>query len=245
MTLGAHVVELRNRLLISALGIVLGMVAGFYFGTFVIELLSQPIYEIAASKNASLNFDTITSGFDLRMRIALTVGVVLSSPIWLYHIWAYFVPALSRREIGYAVGFLGSAIPLFLAGCYAGWSVFPNIVKLMAGFAPDNASNYFPALGYFQFALTLMLVVGVAFVLPVFLVLLNFVGILTASSIIKGWRVAILVITLFCAMATPAADVISMLVLAVPMVALYFAAYGVAFIHDRLAARRLAKEGLA
>ncbi|MGO3887036.1 MAG: twin-arginine translocase subunit TatC, partial [Mycetocola sp.] len=75
-------------------------------------------------------------------------------------------------------------------------------------------------------------------VLPVLLVLLNFVGVLSASAIISGWRVAILVIVLFCALATPAADVISMFILAVPMIVLYFAAYGVAWIHDRRLRRK-------
>ena len=86
-----------------------------------------------------------------------------------------------------------------------------------------------------------MLAVGVGFVLPVFLVLLNFVGILSAQAILRGWRVAILVITLFCAIATPAVDVASMFLLAIPMVALDFAAVLVATLHDRAAARRLAK----
>jgi sec-independent protein translocase protein TatC len=84
----------------------------------------------------------------------------------------------------------------------------------------------------------LVLACGIAFVLPVFLVLLNFVGVLTAVTIIKGWRVAILIITLFCALATPAADIVSMFVLAIPMVILYFAAAGVAWIHDRGVAKR-------
>ena len=83
-----------------------------------------------------------------------------------------------------------------------------------------------------------MLAVGIAFVLPVFLVLLNFVGVLSAKTILKGWRIAILVICLFTAIATPAADVVSMFLLAIPMVILYFAAVGIATIHDRRAAKR-------
>jgi sec-independent protein translocase protein TatC len=84
----------------------------------------------------------------------------------------------------------------------------------------------------------LVLATGIAFVLPVFLVLLNFIGILSAKAILKGWRWAILAITLFTAIATPAADVVSMFLLAIPMVALYFAAWGVSALHDRAVARR-------
>jgi sec-independent protein translocase protein TatC len=75
-------------------------------------------------------------------------------------------------------------------------------------------------------------------VLPVFLVLLNFIGILSAKGILKGWRWAVLAITLFTAIATPAADPFTMLLLAAPMVALYFAAWGISALHDRAAARR-------
>ena len=87
--------------------------------------------------------------------------------------------------------------------------------------------------------LKLVLAVGVAFVMPVFIVLLNFIGILSAKAILKGWRVAILLICLFTAFATPAADVFSMFLLAIPMLALYFLAVGIAFWHDAVRAKRL------
>jgi sec-independent protein translocase protein TatC len=108
----------------------------------------------------------------------------------------------------------------------------------MTSFAPPEDSAFITARAYLDFTIKLMLVVGIAFVLPVFIVLLNFVGVLSAQGILKGWRVAILVIVLFTALATPAADVISMFLLAIPMIALYFAAAGIAAIHDRRAAKR-------
>ena len=241
MSLGAHLIELRKRLFIIAAGVVVAMIAGFVFSEWAIDQMAAPITEIAGERGqALLNFDAVTGAFDLRMKVALTLGIVASSPIWLYQIWAFLVPGLTRKEIGYALGFLLSAVPLFLAGCAAGWWVMPHIVELMAGFTPANASNFFNAGIYFDFVLKLLLAVGIAFVVPVFLVLLNFVGVLSAAGIIKAWRVAILVIVLFCAIATPAADVISMFVLAVPMVVLYFAAYGIAWLHDRRAAKRQA-----
>jgi sec-independent protein translocase protein TatC len=239
MSLGAHLVELRKRLFISALAIVIAMVIGFIVSEFAIGAMAAPITEIAAGRGkALLNFDNVTGAFDLRMKVAFTIGIVVASPIWLYQIWAFLVPGLTRKEIGYALGFLLSAVPLFLAGCAAGWFVMPHIVELMVGFTPADASNFFNAGIYFDFVLKLVLAVGIAFVVPVFLVLLNFVGVLSAEAIIESWRVAVLVIALFCAVATPAADVISMFILAVPMVLLYFAAYGVAFLHDRRATKR-------
>lgn len=242
MSLGGHLRELRKRIYISALAIVLGAVLGWFFSDAILAMLREPIYAIAASQNrvATLNYDAITSAFDLKLQIAITLGFVISSPVWLYQIWAFFIPGLTKTEKQYSLGFFLSAIPLFVAGCAAGWMVFPHIVELMTGFAPENDSTIINAKVYFDFVLKLVLVVGIAFVLPVFLVLLNFAGVISARSIIRSWRVAILLIILFTAIATPAADVLSMFLLAIPMVGLYFAAAFIAWLHDRRAAKKLA-----
>lgn len=242
MSLGGHLRELRKRIYISALAIVLGAVLGWFFSDAILAMLREPIYAIAASQNrvATLNYDAITSAFDLKLQIAITLGIVISSPVWLYQIWAFFIPGLTKTEKQYSLGFFLSAIPLFVAGCAAGWIVFPHIVELMTGFAPENDSTIINAKVYFDFVLKLVLVVGIAFVLPVFLVLLNFAGVISARSIIRSWRVAILLIMLFTAIATPAADVLSMFLLAIPMVGLYFAAAFIAWLHDRRAAKKLA-----
>jgi sec-independent protein translocase protein TatC len=240
MSLGQHLLELRRRLFISAAGILLGAIAGWFLSDFVWDQLREPIYAIieAQHRNAQINYPDITSAFDLKLKISFYVGTVLSSPVWLYQIFAFLVPGLTRTEKRYTFGFFFSAVPLFLAGCAAGWFVLPNVVELMTGFAPTEDSAFINAQGYFDFVLKLVVAIGIAFVLPVFIVLLNFAGVISAASIIKSWRVAILVITLFTAIATPAADVVSMFLLAIPMVALYFAAYGIAWLHDRRAARR-------
>ena len=242
MSLGAHLVELRNRLFISALAIVLGMVVGFILSDFILSALTQPIADLAAEqgREASLNFTDVSSAFDLRIQIAFTVGVVISSPVWLYQVFAFVMPGLKKKEKRYAVGFVCAAVPLFLAGCVAGWFVLPHMVTLLTGFAPEGTTALLTARSYYDFVLKLVLAIGIAFVLPVFVVLLNFAGVISAASIIKSWRIAVLVIILFTAIATPAADVISMFMLAIPMVALYFAAVLVALWHDRIAARRAA-----
>ena len=243
MSLGEHLREFRKRLYFAAIGIVVGGVGGWFAADFILDALRRPIYAVAESQGrvATLNYDGVTSAFDLKLQIALTVGIVLSSPVWLYQIWAFFVPAMTRREVKYVLGFFLSAIPLFFAGCYAGWLVFPRIVMLLTSFAPTDDSSIITAKIYFDFVLKLVIVLGVAFVLPVFLVLLNFAGVLSAKSILKSWRVAVLLIALFTAIATPTADVLSMLLLAAPMVVLYFLAVGVALIHDRRKNRALAE----
>lgn len=269
MSLGEHLVELRKRLTRAALAIVAGTIVGWMIydlgwigqllepllpgaadalhrqGTW--EALSGPVFAIAEAQNVdsatvAINFTNITGAFDIQFQVALAAGIVLSSPVWLYQVFAFFVPGLTTREKRYTFGFLFSAIPLFLLGCVAGWFVLPRIVEVMFRFVPDNATTLYDAKYYLDFVLKLMLAAGIAFVLPVFLVLLNFLGVVRGMTILRGWRWAVLGIVVFTALATPAADVLSMVLLAIPMTVLYFAAVGISLWHDRVVDRRVARE---
>ena len=242
MSLGEHLIELRKRLTIAAIGILFAAIGGFILSDRVIEFLLIPIAEVANDRKILLSYTTLTEQFDLKFQIAIVLGILISSPIWLYQIFAFFVPGLTGREKRYTFGFFFSAVPLFLGGAAVGFLIFPHMVALLTSFNGSSlAVTYLSARPYYDFVMKLVLACGIAFVLPVFLVLLNFVGVLSAKTILKGWRVAILVITLFCALATPSADIVSMFVLAIPMVILYFAAAGIAWIHDRGVERRNAK----
>lgn len=238
MSLGQHLVELRKRLFRAALGVLAGAIVGWFVYPWVWAGLRAPIEIIAKSKNAALNYQGITTAFDVHMQIAIYAGILVSSPIWLYQIFAFLVPGLTGKEKRYTFGFVFTAIPLFLAGCVAGWYVVPHIVILLNSFVPAEDVAYIDAKDYLGFVLKLILAVGVAFVLPVFLVLMNFIGVMSGKAILKGWRIAVLMITLFTAIATPAADPFSMFLLAIPMVFLYFVAVGISFWHDALAARK-------
>jgi len=238
MTLGQHLIELRKRLFRSALAIIVAMIAGWFLADFVWDALRDPILTIAKAHHATINYSNITSAFDLKIQIALTIGLVISSPFWLYQIFAFLVPGLTGREKRYTFGFFFTAVPLFLAGCVAGWLVLPHIVVLLTSFVPNEDASFIEAKDYLTFVLKLVLAIGVAFVLPVFIVLLNFLGVLSGRGILKAWRVAVLLICVFTAIATPAADVMSMFLLAIPMVVLYFAAVGIAYWHDALARRK-------
>jgi sec-independent protein translocase protein TatC len=242
MSLGQHLVELRKRLVIAAAAILLGAIGGWFLSDFVLVQLQNPVHEagLLTHRTVSFNFQGLTSPFDVRIQLAITIGAVLSSPIWLYQIWAFIVPGLKRRERRYVYGFLGTAIPLFLIGCAIGWIIMPHMVQLLTSFAPQSTTSFISVDDYVDFITKLVIAVGIGFVMPVFLVVLNFIGVLGAKTILKGWRIAIIVITVFTAIVTPSADVISMFVLAIPIVALYFAAAFVAWLHDRSAARRAA-----
>ncbi|HEY4225896.1 MAG TPA: twin-arginine translocase subunit TatC [Pseudolysinimonas sp.] len=239
MSIGQHLVELRRRLMIAGIGIVVGTVGGWFLSELVWDGLRAPILVIASAHHqASINYSSITSAWDVRFQVAIMLGILVSSPLWLYQIFAFLVPGLTGRERKYIFGFFFTAIPLFLAGAVVGWLVLPRLVNLMVSFVPGQDTSIIDAKYYLDFVIKLILATGIAFVLPVFLVLLNFIGILSAKTILKGWRWAVLAITIFTAIATPAADPLSMLLLAVPMVVLYFAAWLISALHDRAVARR-------
>lgn len=241
MSLGAHLVELRKRLMIAAAALVLGMIVAFIITTPIIHWITEPIRVIAERRGddfSALNFTAVTSAFDLRMRIAFSIGIFLSAPVWLWQIWAFIMPGLTRKEVRYTVGFVASAVPLFFAGCWVGMLIVPHVIELMWSFTPEGGVNFYNASDYYDFVFKLMIVVGVSFVLPVFLVALNFAGVMSGAAILKGWRVAVLIATIFAALATPAADVVSMLMLAGILIVLFFAAAGLSMLFDRRRARR-------
>lgn len=243
MSLGAHLIEFRNRFLKAAIAIAVGLIAGWYLSDWVWDVLRQPMIELQINgKTALIQHTDVTSGFDTKVQISLFIAILIASPVWLYQIWAFIVPGLTRKERWYAIGFLGTAMPLFLAGIYAGWLVLPNIVRLMAVFQPQEDAFQITARSYLDLTIKLLLAIGAGFVMPVLLVLLNFLGILRGSSILKSWRLAVLGIVLFAGLATPAADLMSMFMLATPIIVLYFIAAGIALWHDRIVDKRRNEE---
>ncbi|QNA94161.1 MULTISPECIES: twin-arginine translocase subunit TatC [unclassified Microbacterium] len=247
MSLGAHLVELRKRLMYAALALVVGMVVAFIVADPVIHFITEPIRIITEKRGddfSALNFGTVTAAFDMRMRIAFSIGLFISAPIWLWQIWAFIMPGLTRKEIRYTIGFVVAAVPLFFAGCYLGVMIMPHVIELMWSFTPDGATNFYYAQEYYDFVFKLMIVIGVSFVLPVFLVALNLAGVMSGRAILKGWRIAIIIATVFAALATPAADVVSMLMLAGILIVLFFAAAGLSLLFDRRKRKRDEATGL-
>lgn len=246
MTLGAHLVELRKRLIIAAAALVVGMVIAFFISEPIISLLNEPIRVIAERRGiqiqgetlTALSFTTVTSGFDLRMRIAFAIGLLISAPVWLWQLWAFIVPGLTKKEIRYTWSFIAAAVPLFFAGCAVGFFIIPHAIELLAGFVPNGSALLFTYDTYYDFVFKFFIVLGCAFVLPVLLVALNLAGVVSGKAIVKGWRVAVLISAVFAALATPAADVTSMLLLMGIMVVLYLAAASVSLLFDRRKRKR-------
>jgi sec-independent protein translocase protein TatC len=247
MSLRGHLGELRKRLLWSAFFFLIASVAGWFLFDPVFETLQHPVVELAKEKgiNATINFNSVVSAFDLRMQLSMFIGLIISSPFWLYNLWAFITPGLKKNERRYSLGFLFAAVPLFLTGCYVAWAMLPAFVRALLTFTPAGSSNIIGASDYILFSIRILLVFGLSFVLPVVLVLLNFIGILTAKAIRKGWRMAIFLSALLSAMATPTGDPMSMFLLMVPMIALYYLSVLVASLRDRFTAKRQAAEEVA
>jgi sec-independent protein translocase protein TatC len=243
MSLGSHLKELRVRLTWSAGFLVLGTAVGWFLFEPVFKILQAPLIEVTKARGieAVVNFGTVVSAFDLRVQVSIFLGVIITSPFWLYNLWAFVSPGLKTRERRFTLGFLFSSVPLFLSGAYIAWSSLPSFVIVLIGFTPEGSSNVINASDYILFAIRIVLVFGLAFVMPVLLVLMNFANIVTGKAILKGWRVAVLVIALVSALATPTADPMSMFLLMGPLAALYFIAVGIAVLNDKRRARRDAK----
>jgi sec-independent protein translocase protein TatC len=235
MKLSGHLREFRKRLFRSAYAIIGGTILGWNLFDIVFLELQKPIIKVAeeANVNATVNFGSVVSAFDLHLQIAFFIGLFITSPIWLYQIWAFIAPAFKKRERKYTVVFALTSTPLFLGGAYFGWTLFPGFVRALLAFTPEGSSNVINASEYVLFTVRILLVFGIAFVLPVILVLLNALGTLSGKSILKGWRPAIFLISLIAALATPVSDPVSMFLLMIPLLAFYYLSAGIALANDK------------
>ena len=242
MRLVEHFREFRSRVLRIVLGLAAGAVAGWFLFDPVFNALAAPLEHLGESgRLAALNFTTVAAAFDMRMRVALFIGMIITSPWWLYQMWAFLAPALKRKEKRYAVGFLAAAIPLFLTGAALGWWLLPHAGEIFLSVTPESGTNLIDARTYLTFCLRLIGAFGIAFLFPVVMVVLNLLGVVKARTLLKGWRWAIVGIFTFAAFANPLPDPWSMIALGTIMVGLYYAAIGIAALNDRRRARRRAK----
>lgn len=257
MPLAEHLRELRNRLAKALLAIVVVTVVAAFFYQEIINVLTEPILksigceksfaELAESKAGSepcaqITINGLLGPFTLALKVSLTAGVVLASPVWLYQLWAFVAPGLHRNEKKYAYAFVATGAPLFLIGAYFAYAVLPTSAEVLIEFTPSDVDNLLPLDDLLDLVTRMVLVFGLSFELPLLLVMLNFTGVLTGRRMLGWWRAMIMGITLFAAIATPSTDPLTMLLLAGPIWVLYFAAVVVSLVNDRRRARREALE---
>jgi sec-independent protein translocase protein TatC len=253
MPLGEHIRELRNRLMKAALAVLVGAVVGFIFRGQILHSLEGPVCNInglhgvgqsasnAQCPDGALVLNGPTAQVSLSFKIAMYVGIVFGSPVWLYQIWAFLAPGLYKKEKKYTLSFVFAAVPLFGAGVTVCYVLFPVIMHVLLTFLPDvGAATMLDAGSYMTFILQMMVVFGISFVLPLVLVLFNFLGILSSKAMRKWWRGIVLAIFVFGAIAVPTGDPFGMSALAIPICVLYFVAVGISELNDRRRARRRA-----
>ncbi|WP_336921228.1 twin-arginine translocase subunit TatC [Aquipuribacter sp. SD81] len=246
MPLRAHLVELRNRMLVSGVAVLVMGVVGWVVYDPVIDELVRPIVAagVVNDMDIELRFGSPTESFDMRVKLSLWIGLVGSSPIWLFQLWAFITPGLTRKERWYSIGFLSAAVPLFLAGVALAWFVLPNAFIFLTSLNPEEVGSLFDFSLYVGFVTRVALFFGVAFLLPVVMVALNLAGLVRGRTMLRAWRYAIVLSFVFAAIASPTPDIVVMFTLAGPMLGLYLVAVGVALVVDRRRDRRNALGGL-
>nr|BFE36683.1 twin-arginine translocase subunit TatC [Actinomadura rugatobispora] len=243
MPLMDHLRELRNRLIKAMLALLVGTVIGWIFFNPVWDFLKEPYCALPASKDlngqtCSLVVNGIFSSFFLRLKIAFILGLVVSSPVWLFQLWAFVAPGLYRKERRWTYVFMGASVPLFFVGTALAYITIDRGLSLFLGFVPDDVSALITVDHYLGYVLAMLLVFGLTFELPLFVIILNMAGVLSSNRIRRSQRMIIFGIFVFSAVATPSPDPFSMLALALPTVLLFEVAALLAFVNDRRRARR-------
>jgi sec-independent protein translocase protein TatC len=247
MPLMEHIRELRNRIIKVALALIAGMVVGWLVYPHVWHFIEAPYCradfathlpgEANGPDSCHLYVTGIFDAFFLRLKLSFIVGVLLSSPIWLYQFWAFIAPGLYARERRWAYYFVGAAVPLFALGAVFAYFAMTRGLEFLLGLVPGNVTPLITITTYLSYALAMLLIFGLAFELPLVLILLNLAGVLTHARFRKWRRVIIFAVFAFAAVATPSPDPLTMLLLAIPCVILVEIAEVFTWLNDRRRAR--------
>jgi sec-independent protein translocase protein TatC len=251
MTLFEHLKELRYRLVVAALALLVGTVVAFFFRSFLVHILTLP-YEQAVAGLKAKNPDSqtllvnngIASPFTLALKVSALAGAIGTAPIWLWQLWAFIVPGLLSKEKKWALIFIGAATPLFAAGVFVGYVVMPKGIIVLLGFTEGGVSNLQDINEFLSFMMRVMLVFGAGFLIPLIVLMLNFLGVIKATQLSKYRTLVIFGTFVFGAVATPSTDPFSMLILALPMTVLFLIAEVLAHVFDRRKSRRAAADGI-
>jgi len=245
MPLMDHLRELRNRVVKMALGLAAGMAIGFVFFNRAWTIIERPLCHAVINghsgcSTAGVNQLILNSPLDpfyLRVKVAFIVGVILSSPIWLYQVWAFIAPGLYAREKRWGHIFLATAVPLFLLGTVLAYLSLGRSMHYLLGLTPHGVGNYIQTDLYMSFVMTMLLAFGIAFEVPLLIIMLNLAGVLTHQRFRKWRRVMIFAVFLIAGIANPSPDPITMLILGGACAALVEVAEFIVWRNDRRRAR--------
>ena len=242
MSLSDHFRELRARVMRVTLVVVLGTVVCFFFYDQLFELIFEPYNRAREMLGEETTTNAVISGVGgplmLQLKLCALAGIVLTSPWWLAEIWGFVVPGLHSHERKWTRVFALVAGPLFLAGVAAGYYVLPKGIQVLLDFTPSYVESLVDFGEYFSFVTRMLIVFGVAFEIPLFVIMLNLAGVVSGKALGR-YRPWIIVGTfVFAAVATPSTDPFSMLMLALPLLVLLMASELVARFVDKRRGRR-------
>jgi len=248
MALSDHLRELRARVLKIALVVVTGLVVSLVFFDQLFDLVYGP-YQQAQESLPDGSTEATTAGaaggFLLYLKLCGLASVVATSPLWLYQIWAFILPGLHAQERRWSRIFAAIAGPLFLSGVALGYVTLPKGLEVLIGFTPEGLTNLVEFNEYLTFFSRTLLVFGIAFEIPLFVVLLNLAGVVSGKALGAHRPWIIVGVFVFAAVATPSADPFTMTFMAVPMVVLFLISEQIARYNDRRRAKKNKFAGLS
>lgn len=229
MTLTEHLAELRVRIIRSALAVAIGMVLIIAFYDQVLDFLLQPYVDLCERKpqdfcDPDLFIFSPTEGLATRVRVGLYGGIVAALPVLLWQTWRFIVPALNQKEKKWAVPIVLVSVALFVAGGALAYYSIGQALEFLIGWAGEDVGQVFSVQSYVSLIGLMIFAFGLGFMLPVFVFGLQALGVVTPRRLIASWRIALVVIAIIAAVITPSGDPVTMALLGVPMMLLYFLA---------------------
>lgn len=226
MPLWEHLEELRKRIIISIVYVVVFTGVVYPFTPRILLFLKEQV--------GKLYFFSPQEALFVRVKLSYMLGILVSLPFIMHQVWLFVVPALTDEERKYSRAFLISGFFLFFAGVYTGYSIFlPFIVKTLLSFGGTELVPVIGVSNYLSFLIWVVAGMGLSFLLPLGTFLLARIGIIKPKAYLKQWRFGIVGILLFSAIITPTIDIITMLVVSIPLFILYLVSILTAFMGGR------------
>jgi sec-independent protein translocase protein TatC len=217
MSLIEHLDELRRRLIIIIVTILLAAVAGFAISGWVLKLLRAPLPE----EVDALYFTGVADAFAAQLKIAGFLGIAFAMPVILFHIWRFVTPGLTSSERRFVWPVMVAALLLFVLGVAIGYAVIPYAVRFLLSFGGDALTPLLTIDKYIGFVTTMMLAFGLVLEFPIVLIGLARVGILSHRRLAASRRWAVLAIVILAVLLTPGGDPFSSLILSGVMFLLF------------------------
>ncbi|AWB81907.1 twin-arginine translocase subunit TatC [Corynebacterium yudongzhengii] len=248
MTLVEHLKELRRRVIIAVLAMIAGTVIGFIWyqhsppGVMTLgEIVRGPYCSLPPEYRADFTDSgecrLLATGpfemFLLRLKVGFLAGLVISSPMWLYQIWAFITPGLHKGERRSTLLFVTSAVTLFVAGALLAYFIVDIGLEFLLGIGRDTQIAALTGQSYYNFVLALIVIFGVSFEVPLIIAMLNIAGLLEYNQVKDKRRLIWVLLFIFAAVLTPGQEPVSMVILALSMCVLVELAFQFCRFNDR------------